>query len=116
MRLEWLMTRLIGFGVALAVFGVAMVYLTDSTIMFTRRFWLDEYLTSLIVRDPSISHSIAAVKSGVDTNPPTYHLLLRAFYAVVVVSCGGPPTAVRRVRQKSGWPARIVTGSAGEIA
>jgi uncharacterized membrane protein len=74
-----------------ALFG-AVIYAAHADILFTRHFWLDEYLTSLIVRDPSVTHAIAAVRGGVDTNPPVYHLLLRAFYAIV----GGRPEVTFR--------------------
>jgi uncharacterized membrane protein len=68
---------------ALAALFAITIYAAAADNLFTRHFWLDEYLTSLIVRDPSVTHSISAVRGGVDTNPPVYHLLLRGFYAIV---------------------------------
>jgi hypothetical protein len=86
----WL--EIIIFTIALVAFALIMVDQLGATILFTRHFWLDEYLTSLIVLDPKVKHSIRAVLDGVDTNPPVYHLLLRAFYGIVR---GRPETTFR---------------------
>ena len=47
-----------------------------------RQLWMDEIHTWLIVTDPSLSHSMAALENGADFNPPTYYLALRGFLSV----------------------------------
>lgn len=65
-----------------AVLPVQMV-LSASFYLLTRNFWLDEIVTDVLVSDQSVSHSLGAIAGGLDTNPPVYHLLLRAFCRLV---------------------------------
>jgi hypothetical protein len=51
--------------------------------LLRRRFWLDEIVTEKLVSDPDLAHSLRAIANGLDTNPPAYHLLLRAFRRLV---------------------------------
>lgn len=64
---------------ALAVTLVAQVWLTDSWILLTRPFWLDEIYTHALVTDPSLAHAGSALASGVETHPPALYLLLRGW-------------------------------------
>ena len=63
---------------AFVAFVLAQLVLSNSLSLFGRQFWLDEIATQFVVYDPSLGHALDAVKGGVDTNPPTLHLLLRA--------------------------------------
>jgi hypothetical protein len=80
-RLGLLELLLVTIGLGLLMAGEIAV--NKPRLIFDGPFILDERLTDLIVRDPSISHSIYAVKHGVDTNPPVYHLILRGFWMAV---------------------------------
>jgi len=53
----------------LAIF-LAQIFATRSRNLFTHPIWLDETLTWTIANDPSFSHAMSAVRSGVETNPP----------------------------------------------
>src|SRR5215472_12728626 len=57
----------------------AQLAVSKSLTLFNRYLWLDEIVTHVLVRDPNLGRSTRAVASGLDTNPPAYHLLLRAF-------------------------------------
>ncbi len=61
----------------------AQLALSRSVTLLTRQFWLDEIITFTLVSDRSVMHSVRAIIGGLDTNPPTYHLLLRAFTKLV---------------------------------
>src|SRR5215475_10495986 len=63
------------------VSGVIAIQLavSKSLSLFDKYLWLDEIVTHLLVRDPNLGRSTRALVSGLDTNPPGYHLLLRAF-------------------------------------
>lgn len=65
---------------------VAQVIAVDGFGLFTRYFWLDETYTYLTVADPDLHHALAGLKGGVNTAPPEYFLLLRAFSQML----GGP--------------------------
>jgi hypothetical protein len=80
-RLGVLELLLVAIGLSLLM--GAEIAANKPRLIFDGPFILDERLTDLIVRDPSISHSIYAVKHGVDTNPPIYHLILRGFWMAV---------------------------------
>jgi len=66
---------------------VAQLALSDAFYLFHRNFWLDEILMDTLVSDRDLGHALRAVRGGLDTNPPTYCLLLRAFR--VLAGCGG---------------------------
>ena len=61
----------------------AQLALSRSFTLLTRQFWLDEIITFTLVSDRSVVHSLRAIIGGLDTNPPAYHLLLRAFTKLV---------------------------------
>ena len=45
-------------------------------------FWLDECITDQIVEDPSLAHAMGAVRHGVDTNPPVFHVIDRVLWRI----------------------------------
>src|SRR5262245_29081289 len=53
--------------------------ISNSFTLFNRYLWLDEIVTHVLVRDRNLGRSMRALVSGLDTNPPGYHLLLRVF-------------------------------------
>jgi hypothetical protein len=80
----------------LAVFLTSQIALARPKALYNGPLWLDEYLTDLVVRDPSISHSIDAVRHGVDTNPPVYHLVLRSWLKLTAPIFRDSPRAAMR--------------------
>jgi hypothetical protein len=66
--------------VGLAAVMLAELAASGPRMVMDGPFWLDECLTDQIVRDPSIGHSIEAIRHGVDTNPPVYHLIARGYW------------------------------------
>jgi hypothetical protein len=68
--------------VGLAALMLAELAVCKPRIVMDGPFWLDECLTNQIVQDPSIGHSIQAIRHGVDTNPPVYHLIARGYWKV----------------------------------
>jgi hypothetical protein len=70
--------------VALGLLTVLQLSITQSFFLFSRNFWLDELFTYTIVSDPDLSHALKALANGVETNPPTLHLLLKAFSVLFV--------------------------------
>jgi uncharacterized membrane protein len=67
-------------GVVIALLMAGEIAINKPRMLFDGPFQLDECLTASIVSDTNIGHSIDAVRHGVDTNPPVYHLILRAFW------------------------------------
>jgi hypothetical protein len=67
----------------IAVVIAAQLALSRSFDLFTRHLWFDEIVTHVLTTDRSLGRSMRALASGLDTNPPTYHLLLRVFFTVV---------------------------------
>jgi hypothetical protein len=57
---------------------VSQLAIARSFYLFRRAFWLDELVTYTLVSDRDIAHSLRAIAGGLDTNPPAYHLILRA--------------------------------------
>jgi hypothetical protein len=54
-----------------------------SLSMLARPLWLDECVTDLIVREPSMSKAYGELLAGgVDANPPAYYALMRSLAAV----------------------------------
>lgn len=80
----------------LAVLMAAETAVNKPKIIYAGPFGLDECVTDSIVRDPSIVHSIQAVRHGVDTNPPTYHLIARAFWMLFHPLFHDSPTVTLR--------------------
>jgi hypothetical protein len=74
-----------GILASLIVFVIlaAEVMLSRPDVLLGHDFGYDELITRLIVTDPSLSHSLRALVGGVDTNPPTYFLLLRGFCVLI---------------------------------
>lgn len=71
---------------AIAVLGVLVgiqVAASGGLFLFHRHFWSDEILTLTIVSDPDFVHSMRALAGGVETHPPTYYWLVRAFTFLV---------------------------------
>jgi hypothetical protein len=66
--------------------------LSEPLYFFERNFWVDELSTFAIVTDPDLGHGLRALADHVDGNPPTLHLLLRAFTAL---TCGASEETVR---------------------
>ncbi len=61
---------------ALALMNLVQMIGTRTTDLLSHPLWLDEVLTSVQANDPSFSHMLAAIRGGVETNPPTMYLLL----------------------------------------
>src|SRR3954454_2405082 len=65
-----------------AVFAGLAVLLTVQLLIAGLRdvlshpLWLDECLTQLLATDASFPHALAAIRGGVETNPPTLYLIL----------------------------------------
>ena len=72
-----------GLAAGLAALFALQLVLSQSLSLFQAHFWLDELFTFAIVSDPELPHAMQALTDGVDTNPPTLHLLLRLFYGIV---------------------------------
>ena len=67
-------------------------------VLMSGPFWLDECITAQIVEDPSISHAMQAVRHGVDTNPPVFHLIDRLVWRVEnMVGIQSPRVGLRLV-------------------
>jgi hypothetical protein len=62
--------------IGLAVLIGAGAAANHPAVLLGRFFWLDECLTHLIVSDPSLGHSLQALR-GMETHPPTGYLILR---------------------------------------
>jgi hypothetical protein len=65
---------------------VVQLLASGACSLFVRHFWCDEVLTYQMATDPSLLHSLTALKEGVETHPPAYYLLLRLFTPLL----GGP--------------------------
>ncbi|HEX4123256.1 MAG TPA: glycosyltransferase family 39 protein [Tepidisphaeraceae bacterium] len=76
------MLELLLVAVGLAALMAGELAVCKPRLVMDGPFWLDECLTAQIVLDPSIGHSIAAIRHGVDTNPPVYHLIARGYWKV----------------------------------
>jgi len=61
---------------ALAVMMTAQLAATRMTFLLYHPLWLDECLTQLLATDPSFRHALAAIRGGVETNPPTLYFFL----------------------------------------
>lgn len=69
--------------VGIAFVAVPVVTLAlASTTWWARPFWADEALTWMLAGDPSLSHGLAALAGGVDTNAPLLHVMLHGIGAV----------------------------------
>ena len=61
---------------AIAALWAAQLAAANGWMLFSRPLWLDEILTYLVANDPSFPHAMAAVRHGVDANPPGLHATL----------------------------------------
>ncbi len=61
---------------AIAALWAAQLAAANGWMLFGRPLWLDEILTYLVANDPSFPHAMAAVRHGVDANPPGLHATL----------------------------------------
>jgi uncharacterized membrane protein len=64
----------------LIVFG--QLLLAGGLVAAARPFWFDELVTHTLVTDSDTLHSFRALADGIEQNPPTLHLFLRAYTAV----------------------------------
>jgi hypothetical protein len=71
---------------ALVVLLGAQLIFSGALYLFQRHFWLDEIYTYAIVTDPDYGHSLRALAGGVETHPPSFYLLMRAFTSVAGTS------------------------------
>lgn len=85
---------------------VQLVWLvtTSAWSAFSRTPWIDECVTLLLAGDPSLRHAAAALFAGIDSNPPTLHLIVRA---VAAFFDGPTPVLLRSVAFASLWLAMI---------
>lgn len=67
-------------------------------------FWTDEIFTFHLVTDPSLGHFLQAMRAGVDTQTPGYHLLLRLF---TLFDRGGAEPAFRLFSLGCTWWAMV---------
>ena len=77
---------------AIVAFWMILLASTDGWMLFSRPLWLDEVLTYLVANDPSFFHAMAAVRHGVDANPPGLHATL---WIVAKVGGGIGPVGLR---------------------
>lgn len=79
------------------LFLIAMVsfqvLICDSTALFHRGYWLDEYFTFLLASDSHPSHMVTALRHGLDGMPPYYYALAHAAQMLI----GGDPIAAYRI-------------------
>jgi hypothetical protein len=91
---EWLESNRLAF---LLLFSIA--YLFGAGLIASHRFlWADEVLTAYINR-LSLPQLLPALRSGVDLQPPLFHLITRAFTGVL----GPTPLALRLPAIIGGW-------------
>lgn len=81
------------------VIGIEL-WISQAWRLIGHHLWLDEVLTWMLARDPSWSHWLAALRGGVDTNPPGLYLQVKA----AGVLAGGLTVGTLR------WVALIWTG------
>jgi hypothetical protein len=75
-------------------------------ILFGRHFFVDEFVVTFTASDPSISHSLFALRHSTDFTPPVFHLLVRGFWWLWH---GSPETAFRTFSFLSMWAALVLT-------
>ena len=61
---------------------IATAALSNGTQLMTRKLWMDEIHSWLIVTDSSTSHAMMALADGADFNPPSWFLVTRAISSV----------------------------------
>ncbi len=73
--------RLRGMGLVVVLL-IATAALSNGTQLMTRKLWMDEIHSWLIVTDSSTSHAMMALADGADFNPPSWFLVTRAISSV----------------------------------
>ena len=73
--------RLRGMGLVVILL-IATAALSNGALMMTRKLWMDEIHSWLIVTDNSTSHAMMALADGADFNPPSWFLVTRAISTV----------------------------------
>ncbi len=73
--------RLRGMGLVVILL-IATAALSNGTQLMTRKLWMDEIHSWLIVTDSSTSHAMMALADGADFNPPSWFLVTRAISSV----------------------------------
>jgi uncharacterized membrane protein len=78
---EWRLKLLAVTGAvaALSLLLAGQLAVIGTGSLLSRHFWLDEMYTYRLVADPDVGHAMRALASGVETHPPTFYLLARAF-------------------------------------
>ena len=121
--ISWSRRETAWFVLAALGFIILEIAAMGAWAMITKPFWLDEVATWLVSGTQSLPESIRNVAAGVDSNPPTAHLLYRlaALVAgglspitarIVTVACvaGALTTVYLLLRdQFSPWPAATGT-------
>ena len=75
-------------GMVLLVFLlIAVAGLSHGSLLMTRKLWMDEVHSWLIVTDDSTSHAMMALADGADFNPPSWFLVTRT-----ISGLAGPPS------------------------
>ena len=73
--------RMRGMGLVVVLL-IATAALSNGTLLMTRKLWMDEIHSWLIVTDNSTSHAMMALADGADFNPPSWFLVTRAISSV----------------------------------
>ena len=73
--------RMRGMGLVVILL-IATASLSNGTLLMTRKLWMDEIHSWLIVTDNSTSHAMMALSDGADFNPPSWFLVTRAISSV----------------------------------
>ena len=66
--------RMRGMGLVVILL-IATASLSNGTLLMTRKLWMDEIHSWLIVTDNSTSHAMMALSDGADFNPPSWFLV-----------------------------------------
>jgi hypothetical protein len=61
---------------------ILQIYFFRSIYLFSRISWIDEFVVRKLVCDRDAANSLRATAGGLDTNPPVYHLMLRAYLSL----------------------------------
>jgi hypothetical protein len=78
--------RLLEFTAAAALITIGVlgqIWLANASDLLSRHLWHDEILSETLATDPDLGRSMQALAAGVETHPPTYYLLLRAWTLVM---------------------------------
>lgn len=89
---------------ALLVAMLLSIGVTDSWVVFTRPFWLDEYHTIFIASEPTIGEIVSDLRRAADFNPPLLYLML---HGIGKLTGGLTPTNVRVFSFVTAWLAAV---------